>query len=806
MPVVEQGFILTSQSVDVDGHARVILWLNTEQGPSCLLIDDLRPNFFVLAADEKRLHRVLATASLNAQYEYKSLPLKNFQHEAVGSCYFKTNQAFYEARRLLKQSHITVYEADIRLHERYLMERFIKGSVVFAGKNITACNANYQTFSEVQTKAGEYQPRLTLLSFDLECSKHGELYSCGFYGQSAKLRNSKGVPGLYRKVIMIGEAEQGEKWIEWVADERNLILKILDCINQFDPDVLIGWNVVDFDCRLLLQRAAVHKLKLTLGRDGSEPRWRDNKNDIKQGFISLAGRVVIDGIDALKAASYSFPSFSLEAVSQALLKRGKKTEKLDQRTDEIDYNFIHNKQRLAEYNLEDCRLVWDIFQKTGILNYLVFRSQLTGLALNKVGGSVAAFSNLYLPGLHRAGYIAPNLPADGGLASPGGYVMESKPGLYDNVLVLDFKSLYPSIIRTFKVDPLGLLEGLQHSNEAIKGYLGAYFSRDKHLLPDILTRLWQQRDVAKADGDLHRSQAIKIIMSSFYGVLGSGGCRFYDPRLASSITLRGHEIMQTTAALIHQQGYSVIYGDTDSTFVLLGSDYSGEEVCAIGKQLADTINRYWQQYLQTEFKLDSYLEIEFETYYSRFLMPKIRGSETGSKKRYAGLVEPLSSHGIQVEPKLVFKGLESVRTDWTELAKEFQTQLYWLVFKGQDPSCFLRDFVSQTLLGQRDHQLVYRKRLRRPLASYEKNIPPHVRAAKLADEQNQRLGRPLRYQHKGQIAYIMTLQGPQALEYQTHPPDYTLYIERQLKAVADAILPFVDLSFDDIISQQMGLF
>lgn len=801
--MLQQGFILTAQSKDADGHANLVIWLSTDHGPSRLVVHDVRPNFFIASADEKRLYRVLSSAGLTAQCECKHLSLKSFQGESLACCYFNTNQAFYDARRLLKQSYITVYEDDIRLHERYLMERFIRGGVAFTGEDVSQSQDKYQTFTNVRAKATEYQPKLKLLSFDLECSREGELYSCGFYGQ---LKNSEGFFEPYQKVIMIGEPNTGPDWLEWVKDERSLIIQIVNCINDYDPDALIGWNVVDFDCRLLLKRAALYQLSLPLGRDGSEPKWRDNKKDLKQGFISLTGRVVIDGIDALKAASYNFASFSLESVSQTLLKRGKKTEQVDQRTDEIDHNFIHNKSRLAQYNLEDCRLVWDIFKTTGIVDYLVLRSQLTGLALNKVGGSVAAFTNLYLPGLHRAGYIAPNLPSSGGLASPGGYVMESKPGLYHNVLVLDFKSLYPSIIRTFKVDPLGLIEGLNRPDDAIKGYLGACFSRDKHLLPDILTRLWQQRDLAKAKNDAHRSQAIKIIMSSFYGVLGSGGCRFYDPRLASSITLRGHDIMQTTAALIHQQGYNVIYGDTDSTFVWLGAQYTADQVCSIGQQLAESINGYWQEYLQTEFKLDSYLEIEFETYYSRFLMPKIRGSEAGSKKRYAGIVEPLLGQAYGTEPKLVFKGLESVRTDWTELAKEFQTQLYWLVFQDQDPSDFLREFVRQTLLGQRDGQLVYRKRLRRPLAAYQKNIPPHVRAAKLADEENQRLGRPLRYQNKGQIAYIMTLQGPQALECQTHPPDYALYIERQLKAVADAILPFVGLSFDDIVSQQMGLF
>ena len=135
-------------------------------------------------------------------------------------------------------------------------------------------------------------------------------------------------------------------------------------------------------------------------------------------------------------------------------------EDVNNRLEEIKHNFLHDKPKLAAYNLEDCRLVDAIFQHTRMLNFLILRSQLTGLEFDRVGGMVAAFSNLYLPRLHRGGYIAPNLQGEGGLSSPGGYVMDSRPGLYRNVLVLDFKSLYPSIIQTFKIDPMGMIEGL----------------------------------------------------------------------------------------------------------------------------------------------------------------------------------------------------------------------------------------------------------------------------------------------------------------------------------------------------------
>lgn len=294
--------------------------------------------------------------------------------------------------------------------------------------------------------------------------------------------------------------------------------------------------------------------------------------------------------------------------------------------------------------------------------------------------------------------------------------MDSRPGLYRHVLVLDFKSLYPAIIRTFHIDPLGLVLGLQEE-DAIPGFRGAKFSRKHHFLPAIIKHLWQERDQAKREQDQARSQAIKILMNSFYGVLGSGGCRFYDTRLASSITLRGHEVMQQSARWIAAQGHEVIYGDTDSLFVLLKNEQDEHSGSAEGQRLAKLISQQWQQKLADELQLDSHLELQFECYFARFLMPTIRGQEQGSKKRYAGL----SSH--QGKETLVFKGLETVRSDWTPLAKIFQTELYRLVFNDEDPSDFVRATLASTLAGERDEDLVYRKRLRRPLAQYVKSQP-----------------------------------------------------------------------------------
>ncbi|EKO3782745.1 DNA polymerase II [Vibrio harveyi] len=785
---IQQGFLLTRQARDIKGQTQIELWLSTENGPTQLLIQGERPVFFIEQAQIEQTKRFATSKQIAV--DIRSLELKNFQLTPLAACYTQTTKDAFALQDELKQNDIVHFEGDVRLADRFLMERFIKGSMEFTG-NQQSLNG-FQRIQNAKCRTGEYQPKLHVVSLDLECSEKGILYSIGLDSP------------VDSRVIMIGEPEQAETPIQWVKDEKALLDALIAWFKKFDPDVIVGWNVIDFDFRLLHKRAEWHNMKLILGR-ADQPSFFRSSAQSQQGFISIPGRVVLDGIDTLKTATYHFRSWSLESVSQELLGEGKEIHNVHDRMDEINRMYRSDKPSLAKYNLQDCVLVNKIFDHTHLLDFAIERSRLTGVELDRVGGSVAAFTNLYLPQIHRAGYVAPNLHPENWIASPGGYVMDSIPNLYDSVLVLDFKSLYPSIIRSFLIDPMGLVEGLQleigkAEDKAVPGFRGGQFHRSKHFLPEMIEKLWAARDVAKKNNEKAFSQAIKIIMNSFYGVLGSSGCRFFDTRLASSITMRGHEIMKQTKVLIEAKGYQVIYGDTDSTFVSLNGPYSQADADKIGNELVEYINQWWGDHLRDEYNLNSILELEYETHYRKFLMPTIRGAETGSKKRYAGLI------GEGEKECIIFKGLESARTDWTPLAQRFQNTLYQMIFHGEDPSDYVREMVEKTNSGEFDDQLVYQKRLRRKLHEYQKNIPPQVRAARLADDINAKLGRPLQYQNRGRIEYLITVNGPEPHEYRNSPIDYQHYIDKQLKPIADAILPFIGTDFEQLSAPQMGLF
>ncbi|WP_332874025.1 DNA polymerase II [Amphritea pacifica] len=785
-----EGFILTRQQFDTPHGISFQFWLKSGDSVFPVTVPGQEGVFFVLEEDVPRIESLLSShfknqPDLHNHWRLQSLPLKDLQQRPVYGLYSHSLTIYRQLTDLLQTYAIPMIEDDIRPVDRFLMERFIQDSARVRFNDETA-----------KLQPTELEPRLTMLSVDIETTMRADrIFSIGLYSDQLS------------KVLIVGDGPN-EPWLEYVNDERALLQAFVREVEHCDPDIFIGWNVVGFDFRVLQERAKRLQVQLNLGRDGSRIQVIESANG--KWFCRIAGRVVLDGIDTLKGATWQFESFSLEYVSNQLLDRGKLLgQQMDEglnRGEEIQQVYRENPRQLAEYNLEDCKLVWDIFEHAQLLHYLIERSRLTGLPLDKVGGSAAAFDNQYLPRLHRKGYVAPVYASgESQMGAPGGYVMESRPGLYHQVLVLDFKSLYPSIIRTFMIDPYALAEGTGTEcppEDLVPGFNHAIFTRKEAILPGIIERLWQARDRAKAEKNAPLSQAIKIIMNSFYGVLGSNVCRFFDQRLAGSITLRGHEILTRTKAKIEQQfGYTVIYGDTDSVFVWLGDEFPVEQAASEGKRLEQFLNQWWQEEVQQRFGLPCHLELEYETHYRRFLMPTMRHSEKGTKKRYAGI--RLFDDGRE---ELVFKGLESVRSDWTPLARRVQRELYRLIFSEQPYSDYLKQIVNQLKAGELDNELVYRKRLRRPLDEYTKNRPPHVQAAQKAQDRFTREGKKRPFSAGMYIEYLMTVNGPEPRMFARSPIDYQHYLDRQLTPVADSILMFLGDSFAALYVPQIDLF
>jgi len=193
--------------------------------------------------------------------------------------------------------------------------------------------------------------------------------------------------------------------------------------------------------------------------------------------------------------------------------------------------------------------------------------------------------------------------------------------------------------------------------------------------------------------------------------------------------------------------------------------------------------------------VDSRLELEFEKLYVKLFLPSVRHGAGGARKRYAGLIHNDPPEAVD------FVGMEVVRRDWTDLAKDVQRELYARLFADQPVDDYLFRVVALVRTGELDEALVYRKGLRKDLSSYTANTPPHVAAArKLAEKSGEALPRV--------ISYLMTTAGPEPLGLLEHEIDREHYVEKQIKPVAEPVLGTLGLEFDQVIGddRQMGLF
>lgn len=736
-------------------------WGWSADGPIRVVLTGERARFFVERDVETRAG------------DRAESPLTTLDGAPVDEVTFADRRAMRAESDRLRRQGTPAWEDDVKPADRVLMERFITAGCRVEGE--ARRRRGFVEYVNPTLSPADVTPQLVVSSFDVESE-----------GVDGPLLCVAIVTGDEERVFVRGRGP-ALPGVRYFDDERGALSAFLGYVEARDPDVLIGWNVIDFDVDYLSRRCEANGLRFSLGRDRSRARVLRGHQPNAPAVAMVSGRVVLDGIATMRAATWSFERWSLEHVGHALLGRGKAIAKVEDKLGEILRMYREDLPALIGYNLEDCRLVRDVFDAAHVLDFAIERQRLTGLTMDRRAGAVASFDYLYLPRLHRRGRVAPSKGMRGEpLTSPGGYVMDSDPGLYENVLVLDFKSLYPSLIRTFLVDPLGLAVS---DGDQVQGFAGATFSRTEHILPGLIETLWAARDEAKRKGDAALSRAIKIQMNSFYGVLGTPQCRFYDPRLATSITRRGHEVLRGSREVVEAEGHRVIYGDTDSLFVLLGPGLDAAACEARGAALAETLNAHWREKVRREHRLESALEIEYETRYARFLMPTMRGSEQGSKKRYAGWVDTAGGGG-----KLVVKGLEAVRTDWTPLARRFQKELLRRVFTDQPYEAWIRELTDRLYRGELDDELVYRKRLRRDLDDYTRNVPPHVAAAR-------QLGRPVR-----EIEYVITVRGPQPSELRSAALDHAHYLERQLAPAAAAVLPFLGADFMKLGGRQLSLF
>jgi DNA polymerase II len=677
-------------------------------------------------------------------------------------------------RDRLHGAGIETFEADVRFAARYLIERAIKGGCEIAGTAAAGAGSLTWVFDNPTLRAADVTVEPRVLSFDIETDPKGERL----------LAISLFAPGIDEVMIVDGSNRPMPGCATGYASEFAALEAFCNRVRSIDPDVLTGWNIIDFDLSVLQSVASRLHHPLDLGRESGTMRIRKAEGYFGSGQATIPGRIVLDGIDLLRGAFVRMDDYSLDAVAREVLGEGKAIAgNVRDRVAEIIQNYRHDLRSFALYARTDARLAYQIIEKLNLVRLAFVRSQLTGMTPDRVAASIASFDFLYLSELQRVRVVAPSVRGSDSRvyeAQQGGHVLEPVTGLHRNVWVFDFKSLYPSLIRTFNIDPLSYVPNPSPESDLISTPSGA-FRREAAILPRLLNELFPQREAAKRRNDGVAANAIKILMNSFYGVLGTSACRFFNPALANSITGMGKEMLLWSKRWFETSGFSVLYGDTDSLFVRSGSNEPGP-ACEQARQLADALNAELTRYIAARWRLQSRLELEFEKLYLRLFLPHARHSTRGASKRYAGLLHDAGVEAVE------FVGMEVIRRDWTALAKRVQRELYQRLFTDQPVDVYLADVVRRLRNGELDQELVYHKNLRKHTSDYTATTPPHVAAAR---KSSQPLGRSIRY--------VVTTAGAEPLDNVKHPLDREHYVRKQVKPVAEPVLETLGLDFDRVI-------
>jgi DNA polymerase-2 len=760
---MHSGFVLQPTYRVREDRPVVQLFGRLEGGEAFLVEDDrFRPYFFVPKQQE---------AALAAEHDIRTeaTDLRDLQGREVVRVIARIPAAVPHIRDRLLERGCEVLEGDIRFAYRYLIDRGIRGAVAIDGSH-QVLEEGLLRFRNPEIHPSRSRPALRTLSIDLETSPDASrIFSAALVGcgvEEVHLVSKKPVEGARDH-----------------PDERLFLAGVMARIRELDPDIVVGWNVIDFDLRVLAKRCQSLHMACRLGRIEGEIRFQRDASFTRQSRAEIPGRMVLDGIPLVRDA-IRLQDYRLETAARSVLGRGKRIySELPNAAAEIARMYREEPAALVEYNLEDARLVLEILEKEELLELSIERSLLSGMQLDRVGASIASFDLIYIPELTKRGVVAPSVDEQRKTEMVrGGALLEPKPGLYAKVAVFDFKSLYPSLIRTFNLDPLA---NARADEAAIEAPNGARFSRAEAILPEVIQEFTQRRERAKESRDRKTDQAVKIMMNALFGVLGAASCRFFNPEIANAITGFGQQILHWTREAFEGEGVQVLYGDTDSVFVQLRGEEPGE-----AETLRDRVQHRIAERIRREYRVEPQLELELEKIFERLLLPRVRGGGGGSKKRYAGWANG----------RLVIVGLESVRRDWPQIAHRLQEGMLERLFTDREVLPFVSELVERMRAGELDDELVYVKRIRKgSLDRYTAATPPHIRAARKA-------GRPV----GPVIRYVITREGPEPVFPGEPLPagiDRRHYVEQVLRPVADGILSETGQSFDEALGapQQLDL-
>ncbi len=769
----------------VGNEPHIIIWGISREGKRILLRDRrFRPYFYAILKDGVSPDRVIAKIKSLSRPRSPIIGVELMKKKYFGKDVDVLKittvipETVREYRELVKRIDGVkeVVEADIRFSMRYVIDHGLQPCQWHEAEVIRIPKKPQYRVDEEYEIRGDIRavdsrstiPSLRIIAFDIE------------------VYNPRGSPRPhFDPVIIISIVDDEKRLIQFTADDKNdriLLMKFIDYIRDYDPDIITGYNSNRFDWPYLRERCKYLGIRLDVGRRvGGEPATST------YGHISIPGRLNVDLYDFAEEIP-EVKVKSLENVADYLGVMKKSERTLIEFTEMPKYWDDPNlRKKFLKYAAEDAISTYGLSEK--FLPFAMQLSSITGLPLDQVGAASVGFRLEWY--LMRSAFeyneLIPNRVERPYESYRGAVVLKPKKGIHENIAVLDFSSMYPNIMIKYNVGP-DTYDPYNCSPEThnIAPEVGHCFRKEppgffKKVLTTLITLRKEVREAMKKYPPespeyrllYERQRALKILANASYGYMGWIGARWYCRECAEAVTAWGRETITKAINKARELGLEVIYGDTDSLFVKYDEDKVAELI------------KYVEEELGFEIKIDKiYRRVFF----------------TEAKKRYAGLL---------ADGRIDIVGFEAVRGDWTEIAKEVQEKITEILLKEMSVDKaieYVRRVISDIRSGKVPlDKLIIWKTLTKRIEEYGVDAP-HVVAAK------KMLRSGLKVEVGDKIGYVI-VKGAGKISSRAEPYmfvkdlsliDANYYIEHQIIPAALRILGYFGVSEQQLKSTASG--
>ena len=781
--------------IDIDYTNGIRVFGRLDTGKRAVVLDNSLKPFFYAVLDNPKDAEKLAKKINSLKYEENFVVKTEIVDRKLIKDNVKAIKIYVNAQSaipvisdLVKELGIKKrVEIDVPFYKKYLIEKNITPLTLC---EVTGDSSNDPDLGLVIE--GELKPfsedliKPRVLSFDIE------VYAFSSIADSAHPIVSLALAGEnFKKVITWKKFDTNSKEIEFVNNEAELINKFKFILDEYKPDYLVGYYSDGFDIPYIMQRASKYGLFLDLGLDGSAPR-ASRSNGIKiKGIVHLD---ILQFIKKIMSGSLKLDSYSLNEVSNELLKEGKKEFNMRKMSSMWDNEEINS---ICEYNLQDAVLTYRITEK--ILPNLHELVKLIGMPLFEVSrmsyGQLV--ENFLIKKANELNNLVPQKPMNAAISErihetyQGAFVMEPKPGFYNNMVVFDFKSIYPSIIALKNICPSTINDKTGNKSPDIEGK-NYYFYKEEGFIPkvikELITRRSSIRELLKKEKNSvleARSYALKTVANAMYGYMGFFGARWYSKECASSITAWAREYIQDLIKKAEKEKFNVIYSDTDAVCLELGK-----------KTKLDALN-FLSKFNK---QLEGVMELGLENFYLRGIFVSKKSEGKGAKKKYALIDE---NNNIKII------GFETVRHDWSKLARETQKHILKLILEENNPRNAF-EYAKEVIKKLKERkikidELIIRTQLKMDIESYEQ-IGPHVAVARRMQEKGLNIasGVPIFFvimEGKGMIRDRARL--PEESEEGKYDVDY--YVNNQIIPSVEKIFEVFGYKKEDLLDEKKQL-